>query len=94
MLTYERNFPMKTRKHFNPISKLSFALIGGIFGTISLFGYTNSFASDQAPDNAANSHSGPYVVLIGAPASGKSTNGKSIAQNFGECDKKGEPVEN
>jgi adenylate kinase len=82
-LNIERNFPMKIRQHFNPFSKLNFALIGGIFGAISLFGYTNSFASDQASDNAANAQSGPYIVLIGAPASGKSTNGKSIAQNFG-----------
>ena len=51
-----------------------------LLGIIGLVGHAN--AAKASGNDSAHAGAGPYVVLIGAPAAGKSTNGISISEKF------------
>jgi adenylate kinase len=74
---------MKMHQRTHRINKLSFVLLSSIIGLVGLLGFINAFAAPTESNNVTSDQIGPYVILIGAPASGKSSNGTSIAGEFG-----------
>ena len=52
-----------------------------LLGIISLAGNAN--ASEQGVAESAGDGARPFVILIGAPGAGKSSNGISISEKFG-----------